>query len=142
LEAHRCSDISSPLRHLLAAGVIAGGLAGPVAASDTATRAAQAGDEHGALALTIHIKNFRYDPASTTVHIGDRVAFVNDDDEAHTVTANDTSFDSAGLDAGATWRHRFMKAGTFAYFCELHPYMKATIIVLPRQAARDRSGAR
>jgi plastocyanin len=80
--------------------------------------------------LTVHVKDFKYAPTPTTIHVGDRVTFVNDDDEAHTVTADDKSFDSEGLDSGATWQHMFTKPGTFHYFCELHPYMKATIVVL------------
>jgi plastocyanin len=78
----------------------------------------------------VHIKNFKYDPATITVHAGDRVTFVNDDDEAHTVTASDKAFDSEGLDGSGTWQHVFAKSGTFHYFCELHPYMKATVVVL------------
>src|SRR5579863_9038525 len=80
---------------------------------------------------TVHIKDFKYHPPALTVHVGDRVTFINDDDEAHTVTANDKSFDSEGLDTGSTWQHVFTKPGTYNYFGELHLYMKATIVVLP-----------
>jgi plastocyanin len=83
---------------------------------------------------TVHIKDFKYSPPALTVHVGDRVTFVNDDDEAHTVTATDKSFDSEGLDTTGTWQHVFTKSGTYRYFCELHPYMKAAIIVLPPTA--------
>jgi plastocyanin len=83
---------------------------------------------------TVHIKDFRFNPPRLTVHVGDRVTFVNDDDEAHTVTADDKSFDSEGLDTTRTWQHLFTKAGTYHYFCELHPYMKATIVALPAAA--------
>ena len=85
---------------------------------------------------TVHIKDFTYKPPALTVHVGDRVTFVNDDDEAHTVTASDKSFDSEGLDTNGTWQHVFTKPGTFHYFCELHPYMKATVIVLPAVPAK------
>jgi plastocyanin len=80
---------------------------------------------------TVHIKDFKYHPPALTIHVGDRVTFVNDDDEAHTVTATDKSFDSEGLDTAGTWQHVFNNPGTYHYFCELHPYMKATIVVLP-----------
>jgi plastocyanin len=83
---------------------------------------------------TVHIKDFKYNPPALTVHAGDRVTFVNDDDEAHTVTATDKSFDSEGLDTAGTWQHVFTKPGTYHYFCELHPWMKATIVVLPAAA--------
>lgn len=79
--------------------------------------------------VTVHIKNFAFVPAKLTVPAGSTVRFVNDDTEAHTVTANDKSFDSAGLDAGEAWSHRFATVGTFAYFCAVHPYMHGTIVV-------------
>lgn len=108
------------------AGVVFGagpgaGFGGSAAAAETALLPAVA---------TVHIKNFKYDPATVTVHAGDRVTFVNDDDEAHTITASDKAFDSEGLDGSGTWQHVFAKSGTFHYFCELHPYMKATVVVL------------
>lgn len=79
--------------------------------------------------VTVHIKNFAYVPAHLTVRVGDRVRFVNDDDEAHTVTAQDRSFDSGGMDSRDSWQHVFVTPGRFTYFCALHPYMKATITV-------------
>ncbi len=85
---------------------------------------------------TVHIKDFKYNPPALTIHVGDRVTFVNDDDEAHTVTASDKSFDSEGLDTNGTWQHVFTKTGTYHYFCELHPYMKATVIVLAAAPAK------
>ncbi|HEY1655260.1 MAG TPA: cupredoxin family copper-binding protein [Candidatus Tumulicola sp.] len=80
---------------------------------------------------TIHVKGFAYVPAVLTVSAGTTVRFVNDDSEAHTVTADDKSFDSAGLDTGDTWTCRFAAAGKFSYFCQLHPYMRGTIVVRP-----------
>jgi len=83
---------------------------------------------------TVHIKDFNYNPPALTIHVGDRLTFVNDDDAAHTVAATNKSFDSEGLDTAGTWQHVFAKPGTYHYFCELHPYMKATIVVLPAAA--------
>lgn len=80
-------------------------------------------------AAIVHIKNFMFVPATLTVPAGTKVTFVNDDDEPHTVTATDKAFDSEGLDTHGTWVHAFAKPGTYTYFCELHPYMKATLIV-------------
>ena len=81
--------------------------------------------------MTVHIKDFAYRPTPVTIHAGDRIAFVNDDDEAHTVTASDKSYDSGGLDTTDRYERVFTTPGTYAYFCELHPYMKASIVVLP-----------
>ena len=78
---------------------------------------------------TVQIKDDAFKPAMLTIAAGQTVTFVNADDDAHTVTATDGSFDSKGLDTDGTWRHTFSKPGTYAYFCELHPFMKATIVV-------------
>ncbi len=84
----------------------------------------------------VHIQNYAYHAASVTVHAGDSVEFINDDGDAHTVTSSDKSFDSGGLDTHETWSHTFTKPGTYTYFCALHPYMKATVVVVgvPQQA--------
>jgi len=91
-----------------------------LASGDPSTSAATA---------TVHIKNFAFVPATLTVSAGSVVRFVNDDGEAHTVTADDRSFDSSGLDGGNAWTYRFAKPGKYAYFCALHPYMKGTVVV-------------
>lgn len=78
---------------------------------------------------TVHIKNFMFVPATVTVAPGTTVTFVNDDEEPHTVTSNDKSFDSEGLDTNQKFTHTFTKAGTYLYFCEVHPYMHGTVIV-------------
>lgn len=83
----------------------------------------------GSAAATVHIRNFAFVPASLTVAAGATVRFVNDDAEAHTVTATGGSFNSEGIDGGASWSHRFATPGRFEYFCALHPMMRATLIV-------------
>lgn len=85
---------------------------------------------HLLLAATIAISDFKFKPATLTVTAGQSVRFVNRDQEAHTVTATDNGFDSAGLDTGGTWTHTFTRPGRYTYYCELHPYMKGTIIVV------------
>jgi plastocyanin len=83
-----------------------------------------------ALALvTVHLHNDTFAPKTVTVHVGDTVRWINDDDDAHTVTATDGSFDSKGLDTNASWTHTFTKPGAYKYFCELHPFMKGTVVV-------------
>lgn len=79
--------------------------------------------------VTVHIKDFAYVQPTITVPVGTTVKFVNDDGEAHTVTAVDKSFDSTGLDTGNAWTYKFTKPGRYAYFCALHPYMKGTVVV-------------
>jgi plastocyanin len=61
---------------------------------------------------TVHIKNYTFVPATLTVVAGTTVTFVNDDDEPHTATARDKSFDSEAIDTNGTWQHTFAKPGT------------------------------
>lgn len=89
-----------------------------------------------ATVVTVAIRDFTFRPASVTITAGQNVRFVNDDQEAHTITAADRSFDSAGLDTRGTWTYRFTKPGRYAYYCELHPYMHGTIVVLPARSTK------
>jgi plastocyanin len=57
------------------------------------------------------------------------VTWTNDDDDEHTVTATDASFDSGVMGAGATHRQRFPTAGTFAFLCAIHPEMRGEVVV-------------
>jgi plastocyanin len=79
----------------------------------------------------VSIDQFTFKPAVVTIRAGESVRFVNRDEEAHTVSARDQSFDSGGLDMDGSWTHRFTKPGTYRYFCALHPYMQGTIVVVP-----------
>lgn len=75
------------------------------------------------------VMSWGYDPATITAHIGDTVVWTNTGDMAHTVTADDGSFDSGSLSKGDSWSHIFNTAGTFTYYCAPHPWMKGTVIV-------------
>lgn len=78
---------------------------------------------------TVHIHNDTFIPAVLTVSPGQSVSFVNDDDDAHTATADDKSWDSDGLDQGEHWSHVFTTAGKVTYHCTVHPMMHGTIVV-------------
>ncbi len=78
---------------------------------------------------TIHIKNFAYVPDTVTIHPGQTVRFIEDDETPHTVTAMDHSYDSGNLSQKDTWKHTFATEGTYKYFCAYHPYMKGTVNV-------------
>jgi plastocyanin len=69
----------------------------------------------------VKIVNFTYEPANLKVDVGKAVRFINQDEEPHTVTAKDVSFDSKALDTDETWTHTFDRPGTFPYFCAVHP---------------------
>jgi plastocyanin len=77
----------------------------------------------------IVIGNFTFTPNALTVAVGTTITWVNHDDTPHTVTAQDHSFTSSGLDTDDSFTHQFMVAGTYAYYCTIHTKMTATIIV-------------
>jgi plastocyanin len=77
----------------------------------------------------VHIRDDAFVPASLTVRAGATVTFVNDDDDAHTATADDGSWDSEGLNQHQRWSRAFPAAGTVAYHCTVHPMMHGTIVV-------------
>jgi plastocyanin len=77
------------------------------------------------------IDNFTFKPDTITVPIGTTVVWENDDDIVHTVVALDGAFRSPALDTEDKFSFTFDKAGTFEYFCSLHPYMKAKVVVAP-----------
>jgi plastocyanin len=73
-----------------------------------------------------------FSPANLTVKVGKTVTWVNKDTVTHTVTSDGSSlFDSGFMPTGSTFRFTFTQAGTYPYYCTVHPYMKGTIVVTP-----------
>jgi plastocyanin len=70
-----------------------------------------------------------FSPSTITIAAGGSVTFHNDDDRAHTVTANDGAFDSGTIAEGGAWKRTFKQAGTFAYLCAIHPEMTGEVTV-------------
>jgi plastocyanin len=77
----------------------------------------------------ITIDNFTFSPSALTVAAGTTVTWINHDDVPHTVTAQDHTFTSSGLDTDDHFSHQFTIPGTYTYYCTIHPKMTATIIV-------------
>ena len=82
-----------------------------------------------AAAPTVHISNFTFSPQALKIRAGQTVTWVNDDDIPHNVTAMDMNFKSKVLDTGESFSFTFPHAGTYAYFCGLHPHMTGSIVV-------------
>ena len=59
-------------------------------------------------------------PGIVRIQPGQAVAWTNDGATAHTVTADDGSWDSGNLDPGATYTHTFDTAGVYPYSCRYH----------------------
>jgi plastocyanin len=72
----------------------------------------------------------KFDPATVTVTAGQSVEWDFTDTSApHTVTADDSSFDSCSQNAGTKFVVTFSKAGDVKYHCTLHAQMLGTVKV-------------
>ena len=81
-------------------------------------------------AVQVSIFNYKFDPETLTVPAGTTVTWTNKDEIPHTVASTDKSFQgSGGLDTGDSYSYTFTKAGTYSYYCTLHPFMKAKVVV-------------
>jgi len=81
----------------------------------------------------VTIYNSAFSPTPLTVAVGTTVTWKNGDSTAHTATADNSSafhFDTGGISPGAASAVTFTQAGTFEYFCNLHPAMRGKIVVL------------
>ena len=79
----------------------------------------------------IKIDNFTFTPATLTVTPGTTVTWENDDDIPHTIVTPTLKARSKPLDTGDKYSFPFTTAGSFEYFCGLHPHMKGMITVAP-----------
>lgn len=95
-------------------------------ASPAASPQATPGSGH---TVDVSISNFAFDPKELRISVGTTVKWTNKDEAPHTATADDKSFVSGMLQKGGTFSYTFEKAGTFDYFCEVHPTMTAKVIV-------------
>ena len=107
-------------------GMLVLGGCGSSSDSSDATTAAGASTTLAASANTLTIANLKF--SALTVKAGDSISIVNADAFAHTVTADDGSFD-VDVPGGSTATLVIPEAGTYAIHCEIHASMHGTIVV-------------
>lgn len=108
------------MRHLWRGGLAA------AAAGLCAVAAPLLAKEAGSRLVVVSMSNLAYAPQTITAHVGDRVAWANNDIFLHSATTPD--FDVV-LKPGASGGVRLLKAGTINYICRYHPGMKGQIVV-------------
>ena len=77
----------------------------------------------------VKIDNFSFGPGTLTVPVGTTVTWTNRDDIPHTVVSTEGVFKSKVLDTEETFSFTFGKAGTYQYFCSIHPKMTGKVVV-------------
>ncbi len=76
-----------------------------------------------------------WSPADVTINAGDTVHWMNLDTAAHTVTGGSPAdgpsgvFDSSLVMVDATYEFTFDDAGSYDYFCMVHPWMVGSVTV-------------
>ena len=79
--------------------------------------------------VEVKIDNFSFGPAELTVAVGTTVTWTNRDDIPHTVVSTDKVFKSKVLDTDEKFSYTFTQAGSFPYFCSIHPKMTGKVVV-------------
>ena len=93
-------------------------------AGGTAPAAMSTGDPK-----TLTIKDFAVGPQPLVVPEGTVVTVTNEDDAAHTATAEDNSFDTGSLGRGDSKDITLSEEGEIDFVCSIHDYMNGVIRV-------------
>jgi plastocyanin len=94
-----------------------------------ATPKGMANDASSPASADVKIDNFSFGPQTITVTPGTTVTWTNRDDIPHTVVSTDGLFKSKARDTDEKFSYTFTKAGTYSYFCSIHPKMTGTVVV-------------
>ena len=116
-------------RLVLNRGLVVALVSGPVIGALLALGTVAAQDATKKDANEITIDNFTFTPKELTVPVGTTVTWLNHDDIPHTIVEKKTTFRSKALDTDDSYSFTFTSAGTFDYFCGLHPHMVGQVIV-------------
>jgi plastocyanin len=86
-------------------------------------------DRPSAVNAAVKIDNFVFGPQTLTVPVGTTVTWTNSDDIPHTSVSTEGVFKSKVLDTDEKFSYTFTKAGTYPYYCTIHPKMTGKVVV-------------
>jgi plastocyanin len=129
--------MSASSRALAALGLTAGLVAGVVAGCFSEREATGPGEGECRFPVgddipgstVVVIRRFAFGPAEVRVRAGERVTWINCDEDEHTSTADGGEWQSPLLAPGDAFTQTFDAPGEFAYHCEPHPFMVGRVIV-------------
>jgi len=93
------------------------------------SRSLAANDQGAGANAEVNIDNFVFGPQTITVPVGATVTWTNKDDIPHTSVSTEGVFKSKVLDTDEKFSYTFTKAGTYPYYCTIHPKMTGKIVV-------------
>ena len=88
-----------------------------------------ASDQPSAANVAVKIDNFVFGPQAITVPVGTTVTWTNSEDIPHTAVSTDGVFKSKVMDTDEKFSYTFAKAGTYSYYCSVHPKMTGQVVV-------------
>jgi len=88
-----------------------------------------ANDRPSGANAAVKIDNFVFGPQTLTVPVGTTVTWTNSDDIPHTAVSTDGVFKSKVMDTDEKFSYTFTKAGTYPYYCTIHPKMTGKVVV-------------
>jgi plastocyanin len=91
---------------------------------------------NGAVSIVEDQGQYKFSPANVTVQTGSKVVWTNNSDAPHTVTADDSAFDSGSFSENGTFEQTFDTPGEFGYHCTIHDYMQAKVTVVAANASQ------
>jgi len=94
----------------------------------TSTSGTTTTTEDRAKTVDVSIENFRFAPAGVEIDVGDTVRWTVNSG-THTTTSSTAVWDSTAMATGDVFTFTFGQAGSYPYFCAIHPGMQATITV-------------
>jgi plastocyanin len=89
----------------------------------------KANDQPSAANAAVKIDNFVFGPQTITIPVGTTVTWTNSDDIPHTSVSTEGVFKSKVLDTDEKFSYTFTKAGTYPYYCTIHPKMTGKVVV-------------
>ena len=81
--------------------------------------------------VAVQIRDFDYAPRSLDVRVGTRVTWTNADAVPHTATDRSKRWDTGVLAGASSTTVAFEAAGTYRYYCTIHPSMSGEVTVRP-----------
>lgn len=87
------------------------------------------GEQNQAQGMEVKVDNFTFSPATLDVPVNSTVSWVNKDDIPHVIAGDDGAFKSKALDTDEKYSYTFTKAGSYSYYCPIHPKMVGKIVV-------------
>lgn len=77
----------------------------------------------------VFMENSAFTPSTITVSTGTKITWTNQESTIHTVTSDNSLFDSGDLAKKKSFSFTFSSVGTFKYHCIHHSGMTGTVIV-------------